>query len=154
MEHALDLLMFLLPWEVNILTCCFFSTLSCSEASPQTPVRLHNSRWGKNPMFQTSQSIPSRRAEALVSLSGRLATFLSRRLNFRRLNILGNVWKLNRAREQRRVAGMKRCGETRGAVSYRRSARSHSSRDMYTHTHTSSTSWVYCFSQTVTSTFT
>lgn len=40
---------------------------------------------------------------------------LSRQLNFRQLNILGNVWKLNCEGEQRQVARIKRCGETQKA---------------------------------------
>lgn len=44
---------------------------------------------------------------------------LSRQLNFRQLNILGNVWKLNCEGEQRAVATMKRCGGTQKALSYR-----------------------------------
>lgn len=44
---------------------------------------------------------------------------LSRQLNFRQLNILGNVWKLNCEGEQRRVARIKRCGVTQKALSYR-----------------------------------
>lgn len=43
---------------------------------------------------------------------------LSRQLNFRQLNILGNVWKLNCEGEQRGLGGMKRCGETQKALSY------------------------------------
>lgn len=60
---------------------------------------------------------------------------LSRQLNFRQLNILGNVWKLNCEGEQRQVAGMKQCGETQKALSYRRiGTQSHtSSTHAYTH---------------------
>lgn len=59
---------------------------------------------------------------------------LSRQLNFRQLNILGNVWKLNCEGEQRQVARMKRCGETQKALSYRRNTQSHTSRGAQTHT--------------------
>lgn len=46
---------------------------------------------------------------------------LSRQLNFRQLNILGNVWKLNCEGEQRQVSRIKRCGETQKASSYQHS---------------------------------
>lgn len=122
----------------------FLGSLQCSAETLQTPVRSNRSllvRVGNICCLEKScasnKPINIKQRNCSLSVPEWAAhCILSRQLNFRQLNILGNVWKLNCEGEQRRVARMKRCGETQKAPSYRRSTQSHANRGAPTQTHT------------------
>lgn len=95
----------------------------------------HPKSFGEENSYVSNKPIDREQTDCSLSeLKWAARCVLSRRLNFRQFNILGNVWKLNCEGEQRRVARMKRCGETQRAPSYR-GAHSPTAEGVYKHTH-------------------
>lgn len=121
-----------------------YFSLRCYAATPQTPVRLNKSSpvccqyplpkslvEGKK-SYVSYKPINTEQTDCSLSgLKWAARCVLSRQLNFRQLNILGNVWKLNCEGEQRAAVRMKRCGGTQKALSYHEALS-----EQHTHTHT------------------
>lgn len=110
----------------------FADSLWCYAGTPQTPVRgdkflpvccQHLLTTPKAQVREKSyvscKPINTQQTDCSLSeLKWAARCVLSKQLNFRQLNILGNVWKLNCEGEQRAVVRMKQCGGTQKALSY------------------------------------
>lgn len=111
-------------------------------AATQTPVRVSNylKSFGEEKLNVINIE---QRDCSLIESEWAARCVLSRQLNFRQLNILGNVWKLNCEGEQREIAGMKRCGETQKHQSYMSIQTQIHTRTHQTHT------WLVCQSVSI-----